>query len=167
MSLPGRRWGVTAAELSERMPCDTELSGTVVICDRAVPVNAPAPLVFAWLCQLRAAPYSYDLLDNFGRRSPRRRDPELTELAAGQRFMSAFELTDFTPGAQITLRAKGVAVTYAVRPETGAGSRLHARVRFRGPAWLLALPVLGDFLMMRKQLLTLKELAEREAVALG
>ncbi|MFD7844628.1 hypothetical protein ACFV4K_17025 [Nocardia sp. NPDC059764] len=167
MSLPGQRWGVTDVELSARMPCDAALSGSVVICDRAVPVDAPPPLVFAWLCQLRAAPYSYDLLDNFGRRSPRLRDPELTDLAVGQRVMSVFELTDFTPGEQITLRAKSVAVTYAVRPETGAGSRLHARVRFRGPAWLLALPVFGDFLMMRKQLLTLKECAEREAVAFG
>ncbi|MFE5288100.1 hypothetical protein ACFRAQ_24285 [Nocardia sp. NPDC056611] len=167
MSLPGQRWGATDTELSARMPCDAELSGSVVICDRAVPVDAPAPLVFAWLCQLRAAPYSYDLLDNFGHRSPRLRDPELTELALGQRFMSLFELVDFTPDEQITLRAKGVAVTYAVRPETGAGSRLHARVRFRGPAWPLALPVFGDFLMMRKQLLTLKALAEREAVAPG
>ncbi|MGW2664600.1 hypothetical protein ACWCW7_26890 [Nocardia tengchongensis] len=167
MNLPGRRWGVTDAETSMRLPCDSEDSGPVVVCDRAVSVAAPAATVFAWLCQLRVAPYSYDLLDNFGRRSPRERDERLTELAVGQRFMSLFELTGFTPGVQVTLLAKGVAVTYAVHPDGESGSRLHARVRFRGPAWLLAVPVFGDFLMMRKQLLTLKEFAEREVLAPG
>ncbi|MFF2553374.1 hypothetical protein ACFVUS_20415 [Nocardia sp. NPDC058058] len=133
-------------------------------CDRAVSVAAPPTLVFQWICQLRAAPYSYDLLDNFGRPSPRTRDPELAELAVGQRFMSMFELTDFTLGKDVTLRARAAAVTYAVHPgPSPETSRLHARVRFPGPSWLLALPVLGDFIMMRKQLLTLKELAELEA----
>lgn len=167
MNLPGQRWGVTAAELALALPCDGELSGAAVVCDRAVSVAAPAGAVFAWLCQLRIAPYSYDLLDNFGRRSPRERDLLNMDLAVGQRFMSVFELVGYTPGVQVTLRAGGVAVTYAVHPESRTRSRLHARVRFRGPSWLLALPVFGDFLMMRKQLLTLKELAEREVLALG
>ncbi|GAB2525956.1 SRPBCC family protein [Nocardia heshunensis] len=167
MSLPGQRWGVTAAEVALELPCDGVLSGPVVVCDRAVSVDAPAPTVFEWLCQLRVAPYSYDLLDNFGRRSPRARDPKLTELAVGQRFMSLFDLVEYQPGARITLRSSGVAVTYIAHPESDSHSRLHARVLFKGPTWLLALPVFGDFLMMRKQLLTLKELAEREVLALG
>ncbi|GAB4582380.1 SRPBCC family protein [Nocardia sp. IFM 10818] len=161
MIIPGQRWGATPAELALDLPCDDEVSGSVVVCDRAISIDAPPPVVFAWLCQLRAAPYSYDLLDNWGRRSPRRRDPKLTELAVGQRFMSVFELDNFTPDAQITLRTGGVAVTYAVRP-ADTGSRLHARVLFRGPSWLLPPVIFGDFLMMRKQLLTLKELAEQE-----
>ncbi|MVU79689.1 hypothetical protein GPX89_20900 [Nocardia sp. ET3-3] len=167
MRLPGQRWGATDAEVAMELPCDSQLSGEVVVCDRAVSVSAPAGAVFAWLCQLRVAPYSYDLLDNFGRRSPRERDPLLMDLAVGQRFMGLFDLVGYTPGAQVTLLADGVAVTYAVHPETRTRSRLHARVRFRGPSWLLALPIFGDFLMMRKQLRTLKELAEREALALG
>lgn len=163
--IPGQRWGARLAEIDRELPCDGELSGTVTVCDRVVSVDAPPETVFAWLCQLRVAPYSYDLLDNPGRRSPRRRDPELTELAVGQRFMGAFDLDSWTPGVQLTLRTTGrlaVAVTYAVRPDV-AGSRLHARVRFAGPAWLVWPLAAGDFVMMRKQLLTLKELAEREA----
>jgi len=63
------------------------------------------------------------------------------------------------------LQAKGVAVTYAIRPE-GAGSRLHVRVLFGGPRFLARLLALGDLVMMRRQLLTLKSLAEREATAI-
>jgi hypothetical protein len=57
-----------------------------------------------------------------------------------------------------------LAVTYAVRPE-GAGSRLHVRVVFGGPKLVARLLALGDLVMMRKQLLTLKSLAEHEATA--
>jgi hypothetical protein len=53
--------------------------------------------------------------------------------------------------------------TYSVRPEEG-GTRLHVRVLFRGP-WLLGQTLaLVNLVMMRKQLLVLKKLAEREAL---
>jgi hypothetical protein len=133
--------------------------------DRAIGIAAPPSIVFCWLCQLRAAPYSYDVLDNLGRRSPRERDPELVHLEVGQRFMTLFALQSFVVDEQITVLAKGVAVTYAVRPE-GAGSRLHVRVLFGGPRLLARLLALFDLVMMRKQLITLKSLAEREAAAI-
>ncbi|MBF6328548.1 hypothetical protein IU452_08460 [Nocardia transvalensis] len=148
--------------MAAELPCDSEFSGPVTVCDRAISIAAPPELVFAWVCQLRAAPYSYDLLDNFGRRSPRQRSPELTNLAVGQDFMGQFRLVSFASPRHVTLHSPIVEVTYAVHPD-GAGSRLHVRVRFRGRPLLLAPLVFGDFIMMRKQLLTLKELAEREA----
>ncbi|WP_253869882.1 hypothetical protein [Mycobacterium sp. 1164966.3] len=140
------------------LPCDA-LCPLGIQADRAISIDASPSMVFAWLCQLRVAPYSYDLLDNFGRRSPRKRDPELVRLEVGQRFMTLFALHSFVDDEHITLRAKGVAVTYAVRPE-GASTRLHARVWFAGPSLLARLLALGDLVMMRKQLLTLKSLAE-------
>jgi hypothetical protein len=76
--------------------------------------------------------------------------------------MTLFRLQSFTDGEQITLRSTGVAVTYRVRPE-GTGSRLHARVVFGGPRLIARLIAVGDLVMMRKQLLTLKSLAERDA----
>lgn len=167
---PGQIWGATPAELDARLPCDSMLSGTVVVCDRAITVNAAPQVVFAWLCQLRVTPYSYDRIRNFGRPSPRERDPALTELAVGQEFMDLFELVDFTPGEHITLLSRPrIAVTYAVRENEIRGAqapvstRLHVRVRFEGPHAIAIPLVFGDFIMMRKQLLTLKELAEREA----
>jgi hypothetical protein len=156
----GDRWGATDAEVAATRPCDALLSAGAMQADRAISIAAPPATVFRWLCQLRAAPYSYDLLDNFGRRSPRTLTPGLDELAPGQRFMSIFRLQSFAPGAHITLCARTTAVTYAVEPE-GAGSRLVVRIRLAGSRLFARPLLLGDLVMMRRQLLTLKRHAER------
>jgi hypothetical protein len=172
----GTTWNVTPAERATRLPCD-ELMPNAVQFDRAISIDAPVPIVFAWLCQLRVAPYSYDLLDNTGRRSPRTRSAELTELAVGQPFVRifglthVFELAAFETNVHVTLQSRQgsamsrfaeVSNTYAVTAE-GDGTRLHVRVLFKGP-WLVGQTlVLVNLLMMRKQLLVLEKLAERDA----
>ena len=173
----GTTWNVTSSERTASLPCDDLVPGGVPL-DRAISIDAPAPVVFAWLCQLRAAPYSYDLLDNTGRRSPRVRSADLTELSVGQPFVRIFgrthifELAAFTTDEHITLRPPAASAmsrlaatsnTYSVHPDAG-GTRLHVRVLFRGP-WLLGQTLaLVNLVMMRKQLLVLKKLAEREAL---
>jgi hypothetical protein len=174
----GITWNVTPAERAASLPCDDLMPGAVRL-DRAISVDAPVPIVFAWLCQLRAAPYSYDLLDNTGRRSPRTRSAALTDLAVGQKFVRifsrtyVFELAAFETDEHITLQPRAgslmsrfasVSNTYSVRPN-GDGTRLHVRVLFTGP-WLLGQTLaLVNLLMMRKQLIVLKSLAERDALA--
>jgi hypothetical protein len=158
----GLTWGARPAEQTVPLPCDALCPYAGVQADRAISIDAPPSIVFCWLCQLRVAPYSYDFVDNLGRRSPRARNPELVHLEVGQRFMTMFALQSFVDGEQITLRSRGVAVTYAVQPE-GAGARLHVRVWFGGPRLAARVLALGDLVMMRKQLLTLKSLAERDA----
>lgn len=173
----GSTWNVAAEERASALPCDALMPGAVRL-DRAISIDAPVEVVFSWLCQLRAAPYSYDLLDNTGRRSPRTRSDELTDLAIGQSFVRifrrtyVFELAAFARDEHITLQPRtgsamsrfgAVSNTYAVRPE-GSGTRLHVRVLFDGP-WLMGQTLaLVNLLMMRKQLLVLKELAERDAL---
>ncbi|MGH3641245.1 MAG: SRPBCC family protein [Mycobacterium sp.] len=175
----GTTWGVSEAELRAALPCDGLASSDSVRMDRAISIDAPPPVVFAWLCQLRVAPYSYDLLDNTGRRSPRSRSVGLAELAVGQRFVRifgrvhVFELVAFSPDEHITLRQREfgqlarvakVSNSYAITP-VGNGTRLHVRVLFDGP-WLLGqILALVNLLMMRKQLRTLKGLAERDALS--
>lgn len=166
-------WGDTAAERALPLPCDKLVPGDVMVLHRAVDVAAPAAVTFRWLCQLRVAPYSYDLLDNGGRRSPRTLTPGLERLAVGQRMCRIFTLASFVPGSQLTLqltaprgrRAFGdVAMTYAVTSTGPRSSRLLARVRTAGldPVRRHAL-AWGDLVMMRKQLRTFAALAERSA----
>ncbi len=165
-------WGSSAAERDAPYPCDDLVARPDLTLFRAVDVAAPAPLVFRWLCQLRVAPYSYDLVDNCGRRSPRALTPGLDALAVGQRFM-IFRLVSFEEGSSISLdsatRLFGrVAVTYQVTPASKDASRLVAKLVVAVPRGVLGrvnrflLPT-GDLIMMRKQLHTLKALAERDA----
>jgi hypothetical protein len=168
-------WGSTPEERAQSFSCDDVLPQAPYDLYRAVTVHAPPAVVFRWLCQLRVAPYSYDLLDNRGRRSPRELTAGLDELAVGQRFMTIFTLAAFEPGKHITVRiAPGsprtlfgdLAVSYALTADGVASSRLVVKLRVDLPgAGLLArlrrtLLAWGDLLMMRKQLLTMKALAE-------
>lgn len=166
----GASWGTTAEEQRIAFGCDALLPARTLRLHRAISIEAPPGLVFRWLCQLRLAPYSYDLLDNFARRSPRELQSGIEELAEGQRFMKIFRLVSFKPGAEITLRAQRTAVSYAALPERSpTATRLLARVLFDPPGGPIAGRLLvqglalGDLVMMRKQLMTLKELAERDA----
>jgi hypothetical protein len=141
---------------------------------RAVDVRAGAATTFRWLCQLRVAPYSYDWIDNGGRRSPRALTPGVDDLAAGQRWMTIFDLVAFAPGEQLTFRMSDrgarrlfgdVVVTYVVRDLGPRRSRLVAKLHIpvsRGPLERLTRPLLalGDLVMMRRQLLNLAGLAE-------
>jgi hypothetical protein len=149
-------WGTTPSERALSLPCDELIPSAAQVLNRATSVNAEPATVFRWLCQLRAAPYSYDLIDNFGRRSPRTLTPGLDQLAPGQGFMTIFRLASFEPGRSITLtRGSHLAVTYAA-----LDGRLLMRIRKRDRSRLL--PYL-DLPMARKQLLTLRGLAERTA----
>jgi hypothetical protein len=169
-----RQWGSTPAERAEGFPCDSLVDGAPMRLYRAVDVAAPSEIVFRWLCQLRAAPYSYDLIDNGGRRSPQALTPGLERLEAGQRFMRIFRLVEFEEGRSITVLSHGtvfgeVAVTYRVVPREDGGSRLVAKLLVAPPAGALGsrpaqgLLAAGDLVMMRRQLLNLAALAEREA----
>jgi hypothetical protein len=167
-------WGSTADERARPFPCDGLVSEPSEPLFRAVDVEAPAGLLFRWLCQMRVAPYSYDWLDNLGRQSPRRLTPGLERLAVGQRLMTFFELVAFEPDRHLTVVARGpglkamgaeVAVSYVVVPRRESRARLVVKlvVRYpRGPLGLAMQALLpwGDLVMMRKQLLTLKQLAE-------
>lgn len=166
-------WGSSVQERAGAYPCDGLIDHPDRVVFRAVDVAAPSELVFRWLCQLRIAPYSYDVVDNLGRRSPRRLIDGLDRLEVGQRFMSIFCLVSFEEGRSITLDSSTVlfgrvAGTYLVRPIDADHVRLVAKLAFKAPTGALGpivrgiLPA-GDLIMMRKQLLTLKALAERDA----
>jgi hypothetical protein len=171
----GATWGIEPAEKALPFACDRLAGSFDAELYRGVTIHAPAAAVFRWLCQLRAAPYSYDWIDNWGRRSPRRLLPGLENLEIGQTVMTIFDLVDFEKDRHLTIRIKpdsfarklfgDVAGTYLIAPRDHDACRLLAKLRVqypRGPVgWLMrgVLPP-GDLIMMRRQLLNLKELAE-------
>ncbi|HTY76549.1 MAG TPA: hypothetical protein VMI34_01920 [Candidatus Bathyarchaeia archaeon] len=170
-------WGTTEAERRLPFACDAQVPGAETAYFRGVTVQAPPDRLFRWLCQLRAAPYSYDWIDNRGRRSPRTLTPGLEHLAIGQTVMRIFTLVDFARDRHLTLRIKhgtgafgffgDLAVTYLIVSDGPARCRLLVKIPVRYPRGLTgfvmrrALPW-GDLVMMRRQLLNLKALAEGE-----
>ncbi len=172
-------WGATAQECARTYPCDDLDFASDDVFFRAIDVAAPPELVYRWLCQLRVGPYSYDLLDNFARRSPPRRTPALEKLAPGMIVMTIFRIAGFDWGRTLTValssRRAGSVMgtfvgTYDVSPSTTSASRLVAKIRVRYPSgWYgavlkRAMPTL-DLIMFRKQLVTLARYAERDARA--
>jgi Polyketide cyclase / dehydrase and lipid transport len=172
---PARFWNATAAEKAAAYPAHQYAVAPYRTFIRAVDVAAPPAVVFRWLCQLKVAPYSYDWLDNRGRRSPRELTPGAEKLATGQRLMIA-RIVEFEPDRHITgvsLPAAtalfgAMSLTYQVTATAG-GSRLVACLDVTARSWsgrvradLLAV---GDLVMMRRQLLNLKALAECSEVA--
>lgn len=138
----------------EGFPCDPYLPDADDAYFRAVDVFAPAaPGLFRWLCQLKVAPYSYDWIDNFGRRSPRSLVPGVENLAVGQKVMTIFKLVEFERDRHLTLvldlpRASSIlgraVVSYAVSP-TGVGScRLIVKMLVRYPSKPPGLPCAGS-----------------------
>lgn len=169
----GRIWGTNEAEQALPFACDSYLQEPDDAYFRAIDVDAPPAAVYRWLCQLRVAPYSYDWIDNLGRRSPHTLTPGLERLERGQRVMTIFELVEFEPDRHLTIRLRRasllfgeVAGTYLLQPAGVDRCRLLVKLLMRHsrrlPAWRLRQAVMPslDLVMMRKQLLTIKRYAE-------
>ena len=173
-------WGTEPEERGLAFPCDDMIRQPDDALYRGVTVNAPQATVFRWLCQMRAAPYSYDWLDNGGRQSPRELTAGLENLVIGQDVMRIFKLTAFEQDRHLTLRLKAkssaseafgdIAVSYVLVPigddRLMRSCRLLVKLIVKHPPGLYGrimrtvLPW-GDLIMMRRQLLNLKRLAEQ------
>jgi hypothetical protein len=161
-------WGATEEEAARPYAADDLVGGAPLRMTRAVDVDAPVGLCWRWLCQVALAPYSYDLVDNLGRRSPQHLVPGTDQLRVGQ-SMTVFRVESFEAGHQWTglvaprrLTALGrMGATYAAEPGrlvarlTVPGGSAVERARGLALAW-------GDLVMMRRQLLNLAALAERD-----
>jgi hypothetical protein len=156
-------------------PCDQLIAKPDDSLYRAVTIDATAQVVFRWLCQMRVAPYSYDWIDNCGRESPRTLTPGLEELVVGQDVMQIFQLVDFARDQNLTIRCKAnsraqrlfgdIAISYCVVGAKDSTSRLLVKIVGQYPKGLWgqlmrSLLPWGDLIMMRRQLLNFKQLAE-------
>ena len=171
-----QNWGATSDEISGVVVGDDLCPDARVVATRCITLPAPPTEVFPWLRQMgfgRAGWYSYDWLDNLGRRSASTIDPEWQTVDSGSRIPAgpmSFEATIVEPPYAFVLRVGGGDTTrrrvqfvlaYELRaiPE---GTRLVTRVRIRmnlPGGRLLERFVLGpgDGVMVRKQLLSLAD----------
>jgi hypothetical protein len=161
----GDRWGVSHGETLLSYPCDEFIASPTMQAWRGVRVEAPAQAVWPWVAQVRLAPYSYDWIDNRGRRSPRDL-AGLPEPRVGDRFTTAGgrelgRIVSVDPGKQLTGTVMGAFMSYVLVPQKRDVTRLLLKVVMRTTRWAALGLSVGDLIMARRQLLNFKQLAER------
>ncbi len=159
----GDRWGVTLPETRRRYPCDDVVSDPVLEAWRGVTVLASSERLWPWVAQIRLAPYSYDWIDNLGRRSPQRLCG-LPDPVVGEPFTTAFggrqlgRIIAVNAGEHLTGQIMGAVMSYVLVPDSST-TRLLLKVVMRRRRAVAPLLSLGDFVMARRQLLNLARLA--------
>jgi hypothetical protein len=161
----GDRWGVTDADVRRSYPCDALVEAPDVQAWRGVLVAATPDVVWPWVAQVRLAPYSYDWIDNLGRRSPRSL-VGLAEPRVGEPFTTALgrprgRILAVDPGHHLMATVMGAYLSYVLVPGGRGSTRLLLKIVMRTSPLLAPALTLGDLVMARRQLLTLKRLAEQ------
>jgi hypothetical protein len=166
----GDRWGVSESDTQRSYPCDVFVTSPNLRAWRGVRVDAPADALWPWVAQVRLAPYSYDWIDNRGRRSPQQL-AGLPEPKAGDPYSTiggsrpVGRILSVDPGRQLTATIGSAFMSYVLVPEDQRTTRLLLKVVMRGRPWTVRAVAVGDLIMARRQLLNFKRLAERQHAA--
>lgn len=178
-----RSWGTTAAELAMALPGDAERRDRALELQHAVTVEAPAEDVWVWLVQLgqdRGGFYSYDWLERaagLGIRNVSEIRDEWQALRPGDVIRAtppnylgglvdevAWTVGDVTPERSLVLENRGA---FVLQPISDERTRFIIRTKMGGrnrSVWVSAANLLGfqmpHFIMQRRMMLTIKELAE-------
>ena len=174
------RWGATDAEVVSAMPGDEIVPDASFTATRAITIAAPPEEVWPWIVQIgtgRAGFYSYDLFDNAARPSADHILPEFQETQMGDwvpmsstvNQTTAFKVKAFQPNQWLLWAKPHSTWSWQLTPVDGGRTRLVTRLKEQYP-WRsspgLALLTLilfefGDFPMMRRLLVGIRQRAER------
>ena len=174
------RWGATDAEVERPMAGDDLVRQPMRVMTRAVTIEARPAQVWPWLVQMgygRAGMYSYDWIDRvmgiLDQDSTWRILPEFQRLQVGDVIPMgegpSWPVTAIEPYRSLVLhiREEGVDISWSYLLEE-CGKR-HTRLPLRIRVWMeVKLPLVplllvmdpGEFLMVRRHLLGIKEWAE-------
>jgi hypothetical protein len=119
------------------------------------------------VAQIRLAPYSYDWIDNGGRRSPRTL-VGLPEPRVGEPFTTTAgrkqgRIVSVDPANHLTGTVMGAFMSYVLVRQDHA-TRLLLKVVMRTSRWTVPALSVGDLIMARRQLLNFKRLAEGHSI---
>jgi hypothetical protein len=123
------RWGATDEDVRQVYPGAELIPGGIRGATNAITIEAPVTKVWPWLVQMgvdRAGWYSWDRLDNFGRRSAESIHPEWQQISLGDHLTSKpdgsewWEVAALEPERFLALRAS---VDLRMRPFDPRGPR--------------------------------------------
>jgi hypothetical protein len=174
------RWGATNAEVASAMPGDEIVPAASFTATRAITIAASPEQVWPWIVQIgagRAGFYSYDLFDNAARPSADRILPEFQETRVGDwvpmsstvNETTAFRVKAFQPNRWLLWAKPDSTWSWTLTQLDDGRTRLVTRLKERYP-WrsspglallTLVLFEFGDFPMMRRLLLGIRQRAER------
>ncbi|MCB0065426.1 MAG: hypothetical protein KDE19_25045 [Caldilineaceae bacterium] len=178
------RWGATSAEVQCAMPGDELVPHPSFNATRALTIEACPNQVWPWIVQMgygRGGFYSYDLLDNAGRASGDQILDQFQQVRVGDwmpmagrvNSTTAFKVTGFALNEWLLWQKPDSTWAWRLISLEGGRTRLVTRLkqRYQWEAPLLAtfsvvLLEFGDFPMMRKALLGIKQRAEQTNRAL-
>jgi hypothetical protein len=170
------RWGATYKEAQYRLTGNDIVKKPHFVATRAVTINAPPNEVWKWIIQIgskRAGWYSIDWIDNGGVPSAKEILPEFQKIEEG--YFIPFTLNqkhgmwvkEYIENEYILWGDKKNSATWGwflkqmENNQTRLITRLRIRYKFTFPRILFyILTDLGDFIMMRKCMLGIKERAE-------
>ena len=176
-------WGATPEEIQSSVVGDDLCSAASLIATRSITISAPPQDVFPWIRQMgfgRAGWYSYDWLDNLGRKSATSIHEDWQTVEAGDKvpsgpisFIAAiveaprhFVLEIKSPGTKSP--KLHFTLAYELRDDP-QGTRLVTRMRSHcsfpfGPLFEKLILGPGDGFMLRRQLLTISKNASQTSL---
>ena len=173
-------WGATKAEAKRPMPGDDEVKRPMSVSTNAVSIRARAADIWPWLIQMgyhRGGMYSYDRIDRLlgilDAPSANRIIPEFQHLEVGDVIPMgkppSWPVKAIEPNRLllIVISEQGVEVTWCFMLDEIDDKETRLVLRIRSsltmtPMLLLSFPIMyfGQFLMIRKMLLGIKQRSE-------
>lgn len=169
-----QNWGSTPDEIDQPVVGDHLCARASLVATRSITIRSTPQRVFPWIRQMglgRAGWYSYDWLDNFGRKSATAIHPEWQVVTSGDRIPAgpiSFTAAIVDEPRHFVLEIRSVGkknprlhftLAYELRDDP-LGTRLVTRMRSRidlpfGRLFEKMILGPGDGIMVRKQLLTI------------